>query len=225
MTADEVIGNISGLRDQLNGLVQELAVATSVAEATESLLDEASNALNSSESLLQESGGVIAGVRSSLLGLRERLAGLESDIEENEHALQEASNLTSLAAAAANETQMGGADVNERFEDLDMAVGERLEQSQEDLVMAREVQNQTCELQVLAQQQLLHVENLIRIEQMLMVEQEVIRDDIERVANEIEVLDNTIRIHISRNTACLDTGVLEKRRKKRKRRSVRQQNH
>lgn len=63
--------------------------------------------------------------------------------------------------------------------------------------------------------------DLIRIEQALMTEQEEIRDDIERVANQIEVLDEMIRVHISRNTACLDTGVLGKRRKRRRRRSSR----
>ena len=58
--------------------------------------------------------------------------------------------------------------------------------------------------------------DLIRVEQALMVEQEGIRDDIERVANQIEVLDATIRTHISRNTVCLDTGVLQKKRRKRR---------
>lgn len=40
-----------------------------------------------------------------------------------------------------------------------MDVLERLERSERDLDMARSVQNQTCQLQVVAQQQLLHVES------------------------------------------------------------------
>lgn len=106
MLADEVIANVPRLRNQLNQLLQQLAEATSVANVTGSLLDEASGLLNSSQSLLEESGGVIAGVGSSLQRLGERLVGLESDIEGNELALQVASNLTSLATAAADETQM-----------------------------------------------------------------------------------------------------------------------
>ena len=53
-----------------------------------------------------------------------------------------------------------------------------------------------------------------RIQQFIMTEQQVIRDDIERAANEIESLDTEIRGHISRNTACLDVGVVRKRRKR-----------
>ncbi len=53
---------------------------------------------------------------------------------------------------------------------------------------------------------LIIVVDLDRIKDSLIIEQEEIRVSIERVANEIEQLDQMIRIHISRNTACLDTG-------------------
>ena len=64
--------------------------------------------------------------------------------------------------------------------------------------------------------------DLLRIQEMVVTRQGEIQDDIERVANEIESLDNEIRIHIARNTACLSFDVLAK--KKRKRRSL-QKNH
>lgn len=53
--------------------------------------------------------------------------------------------------------------------------------------------------------------DLVRIQNALFLEQEEIRDDIERVANEIEMLDSSIRLHISRNTACLDTVAISKK--------------
>ncbi len=59
--------------------------------------------------------------------------------------------------------------------------------------------------------------DLVRIRTALFLEQEEIRADVGRVGNELEMLDQTIRVHIARNTACLDTGILSK--KKRRRRS------
>lgn len=58
--------------------------------------------------------------------------------------------------------------------------------------------------------------DLERIRRALFVEQEEIRSDVGRVAIELERLDQSIQVHIARNTACLDTGVLSKKRRKRR---------
>ena len=44
----------------------------------------------------------------------------------------------------------------------------------------------------------------------------MIRDDVGRVAIELEELDRNIRTHIARNTQCLDAGTLQKRRRRRR---------
>ena len=41
----------------------------------------------------------------------------------------------------------------------------------------------------------------------LMLEQEEIRSDIGRIANELEELRELIQLRITKNTACMDTGV------------------
>lgn len=106
MLASEVIESIPLLRDQLNQLIQQLAEGNVVANTTRSLLDEASELLDTSESLLGDSESVIVEARRSLSELGGRVGELESQIERNEVDIQVARNLTSLAAVAADETEM-----------------------------------------------------------------------------------------------------------------------
>jgi len=55
----------------------------------------------------------------------------------------------------------------------------------------------------------------VRIEAELMLEQEEIRADIERIANQLERLNQQIQSHVSRNTACLDESGLSKKKRRR----------
>ena len=59
--------------------------------------------------------------------------------------------------------------------------------------------------------------DLERTENSLITEQQLIRDDVLRVANELEALEIEIERHVAINTRCLDGPVLSK--KKRKKRS------
>ena len=50
----------------------------------------------------------------------------------------------------------------------------------------------------------------------LIMEQETIRSEVARVAMELENLESEIQKHITRNTGCLDSTVLSKRKRKRR---------
>ena len=53
--------------------------------------------------------------------------------------------------------------------------------------------------------------DLERRERDLLAEQEFIRGDVQRLSLQLEELNRLIQVHIARNTACLDTGSLQKR--------------
>ena len=53
--------------------------------------------------------------------------------------------------------------------------------------------------------------DMIRIEVALREEQEEIQADIKRIANEVELLSNSILGHVSRNTVCMETSVISKK--------------
>lgn len=59
---------------------------------------------------------------------------------------------------------------------------------------------------------------LQRIERDLVIEQGEIRADIQRIANQLELLNAEIQSRVARNTGCLDIGTTSKRRRKRSRR-------
>lgn len=132
--------------------------------------------------------------------------------------------------------------VETTFEGIKVEAQIKFEQSVEDLARAQDIQNRTIALQIFTQDQLLKVESEMfnlcmmqplilskyhsrplhkqtsthtdfeRIRNALFTEQEQIRSDVDRVANELQKLDLTIRLHIARNTACLDSGILSKRK-------------
>ena len=56
----------------------------------------------------------------------------------------------------------------------------------------------------------------MRIEDELREEQLVIRADIERVANEVELINSSIEMHISRNTVCLESSNIAKKKRRRR---------
>ena len=53
--------------------------------------------------------------------------------------------------------------------------------------------------------------DLERRERDLLAEQEFIRGDVQRLSLQLEELNELIQVHIARNTACLDAGLLQKR--------------
>ena len=52
---------------------------------------------------------------------------------------------------------------------------------------------------------------LERTRETLVTEQEVIRGDVQRLSLQLEELNKLVQVHIARNTACLDSGSLQKR--------------
>ena len=57
----------------------------------------------------------------------------------------------------------------------------------------------------------LSLSDLERREVVLLAEQGMIQGDVQRVSLQLEELNDLIQIHIARNTACLDSGSLQKR--------------
>ena len=57
----------------------------------------------------------------------------------------------------------------------------------------------------------LSLSDLERREEALLAEQGMIQGDVQRVSLQLEELNDLIQIHIARNTACLDSGSLQKR--------------
>ena len=55
-----------------------------------------------------------------------------------------------------------------------------------------------------------------RIKNALFTEQEMIQGGVARVVNEIEELEAEIQGHVTRNTGCLDSPVLSKRKRKKR---------
>ena len=61
---------------------------------------------------------------------------------------------------------------------------------------------------------------LYRTEALLREEQLAIRSNIEGVANEIQLLEGRLQLHINRNTVCMDPTSVRRRRRRRRRRSM-----
>lgn len=105
MLTDEVVSNATELQAQLEELMLELETSTSVAEASQILLVQASESLSASESLLNETEDSLDISRSRLAILGVRLMELEAQIDQNELDFEVARNLTEIAVELANQTE------------------------------------------------------------------------------------------------------------------------